>query len=439
MGRNIYIVIAGIVLDFFFRLIIQIILAAKFGAGVQMDAYLVALAIPVLLLSVLVNPLHQSFIPVFSEYRERTKDKDSGIIISSLFNLIFLVLFFICILAVFNSQFSISLIAPGFRNDPSLLNLTSQLFKLICFIVFLGILSGLLAGVYHSYQRFFVPSFIPSIRGLLVLGVVLIFSKEIGIFSLAAGNLFAWAVGLAIMFLILFKDDVHYKFVFNLNHPAIKKMARLFVPLVLAALLPQSYILIDRYLASYLSSGSISYLSYAFNIVQFPLFISASIITVIFPLLSQYKAKGKLQEFNSTLKQAVKFTAYLVIPAALGIGIIRTPLVRLLYERGEFTPQATSATALTLACYLPWLVAYALRGVFIAAFYALGNIKIPIKIGLISVSVKIILSLMLIKYFTYFGLAIASSVAFVVNILFLWISFNRLKQSNQLLKAVNNS
>jgi putative peptidoglycan lipid II flippase len=420
------IVIAGIILDFALRLIIQIALAAQFGAGALMDAYLVAMAVPLVFLTMLVNPLNQSLIPILSEYREKKEDTDG--IISSLFNLNALIVVFLCIIGIINSRPIIFLVAPGFRDNDSLFSLACGLFRLLCFIMAFGSLGGLLAGVYRCYQRFLVPSFIPAARSALVLGAILIFSNSLGIFSIAAGQLIAWGTGLAVMFIILFKGSLNYSFVLRIRHPAVKKIGILLLPLMLASFFSRSYILVDRYLASCLSRGSISYLNYAFAIAGVPLLISTSVSVAIFPLLSEYKAKKDFYKFGLLLKQGLKATAFLVIPAMLVIGILRVPLVTLLYERGAFTHHATLQTSWCLFGYLPWLAAFALSGVFIAGFYALGNVKIPLAVESAALCLKVILSLFLIDYFSHIGLALASSLALLVKLPLLWIFFIKIKK-----------
>ena len=246
---------------------LQMVLAAKFGARMEMDAYLAASTIPTLITTVLLTSLNVTAVPVFVEYRIKKDETESWKIASSFINLALLGLGAIALLGILGASRLVHLTVPGFGTGGEALTLTVNLLRVLFpSIVFSG-LAGLLSSVYYSQRKFTLPSLAPALNGLVVLLVTFGLASRIGIMSVAVGTLVGSVIQFGLLLPIILTGK-RYHFQLDYRHPGVVKIAKLMLPLLLGAVFYKANTVVDRFIASELAEGSISYLGYAFKVAN---------------------------------------------------------------------------------------------------------------------------------------------------------------------------
>src|SRR5665648_461690 len=200
----------------------------------------------------------------------------------------------------------------------------------------------------------------------------------------------------------------------------VKKLLKLLIPAMIVLAITQINVIVDRTIASTLIDGSISALYYSNRLVQFPLGAFGIAISIaIFPTLAKQTAENDIAEFKKSLLFGLKMLLFITIPSAVGLIVLKDSLIRLIYEHGMFSRVATNMTASALLYYSIGLFAYACARLITMSFYALKDTKTPVKIGIFIVFINIALDLILVKYLAHSGLALATSVAAILNLIIL--------------------
>jgi len=394
-------------------------IAEVFGRTAATDAFFAAFALPDLMYQLLVGgALSSAFIPVFTQYLARDQEKEAWYVASIFLNATFLILLGIMILGVVFAPVLAPFVGVGFTGEHR--DLLILLMRLTFPAVFFTALAGLCMGVLHSYQIFLRPALGPIIYNLAqILGAYLL-GPLMGIMAMAVGTV-AGAVGnFGVQFPeVLRRARRHYQRVVDFRHPGIRRMLELMLPAILGLSIAQINVIISQNLASTLEEGSIVALRLANRLINFPLGIFAmGISTAVFPTLAMLEAKGERQEFIRALAFGLRIVFFITIPSAAGMAALRLPIVRLLFESGEFTAADSAVTAYALLFYVPGLFAQAALQVTTRGFYSLQDTKTPVKIGLFTVLVNLGLSLVFLRWTSLGagGLALAFSLSSLVNV-----------------------
>ncbi|GAH92121.1 unnamed protein product, partial [marine sediment metagenome] len=216
------------------------------------------------------------------------------------------------------------------------------------------------------------------------------------------------------------REKIKYRFVVDFSDPGVKKLLKLLVPAMIGLAITQINVVVDRTIASTLIDGSISALYYSNRLVQFPLGAFGIAISIaIFPTLAKYTAKNNITEFKKSLLFGLRMLLFITVPSAVGLIVLKDSLIRLIYEHGIFSRAATNMTASALLYYSIGLFAYACVRLITMSFYALKDTKTPVKIGIYIVFLNIALDFILIRYLAHSGLALATSVAAILNLIIL--------------------
>jgi len=238
--------------------------------------------------------------------------------------------------------------------------------------------------------------------------------------AMAIGSLLGGATQLYVQVPSLYSSGYRYQAVVEWNHPGVRRVMGLMLPAVFGLAATQINILIDNQLASYLGNGPVSWLNYAFRLMQLPIGIfGVSIATVNLATISKRIASNDLEGVKSNLADAIKLAAFLNIPATFGLIFLRFPIIQVLYERGRFLPEYTIHTGNALLFYALGLYAYSLVKIVTPTFYALGDTKTPVKFAAMVIGIKIAVNLALIRQLGFVGLALGTSVASILNTLLL--------------------
>jgi len=306
-------------------------------------------------------------------------------------------------------------------------------------------LVALSMGILNSLKHFFAPSIAPAFLNIaMILSVLIayIFKKNI-ILALAYGVILGGVLQLILQLFYLKKLNIKLYPCFQFNHPAIKEILLLIGPSILGLAITQINIFIGTLLASFLPTGSISYLYYADRLIQFPLGIFAvSVGSAVLPLLSEQYAQKKFSDMEDSFIFGIKLIFLITIPATIGLIFGGKPIISFLFQRGKFDLIALNKTYLAIVGYAIGLWAYAGIRVIVPTFYAFKDTKTPVKASFISLIANIIFSIILMKYLLHMGLAIATAIASMINFTLLlfylkkYLKINVAELSNFLLKII---
>jgi len=390
----------------------------RFGAGPELDAYYAAFRIPDLIFNLLVlGALFSAFIPVFTSYLANKQKDEAWHTANSLINIFTAGLFIICILAFILTPYLIILIAPGFIHDPSKMQTTINLTRLMLITPVIFCLSNIFSGILNSFKRFFAYALTPVVYNLGIIFGALYLTKFYGIYGLALGVI----IGAFLHFLIQIPSVLlvgyRYQPVFDLFHPGFKQIIKLMVPTAIALGISQITLIIYTVLGSVLRTGTIAIINLTNNIQTFPTVVfGISIATTIFPYFAEKASQEKLDEFIKHFSWAIRQILFLIIPSTAGLILLRAQIIRLILGVAKFTWSDTRLAAATLGLFSFSLVAQATIPVLNRAFYAFKDTKTPLLASFISVLVNIALAYYLAYYYFGYqdgakGLALAFSLA----------------------------
>jgi putative peptidoglycan lipid II flippase len=402
----------------------DMVIAYFFGAGMAADAFFVAFRIPNLWRRLVgEGSLTISFIPVYAEYLTLRSEKESREVVHIAFTIAGVVLLTITLLGIFFSPFLIRIIAPGwFVRYHETFQLTVTLNRIIFpYLFFIG-LFALCMGILNSLRHFFAPAFAPIFLNIsIILSVLLFYSFfQKPVMTLALGVLAGGIIQFLFQIPFLLRKGVNFRLNFNFRHPAIKRVGSLMIPGLIGTAVYQLNVFIDTIFASFLPKGSVSYLFFADRLMEFPLGIFAFPIGMAaLPSLSELASLRKMEELRETLSFSFRLVSFISIPAMVGLIVLRTPIINLLFQRGVFDQSATAMTARALLCYSVGLWAIAGARTLVPAFYSLQDTRTPLKIALICLGANIVLNAILIIPLKHAGLALATSLSSTLNLILL--------------------
>lgn len=429
--KNVFVISGSTALSRVVGLVRDVVIADLFGASRAYDAYLIAFMIPHLLRRLLAEgALSSAFIPLFTErlraYGPARAARFANTVVTAA------LIFFIAlvVLGILFAPFYVPFFADGFSAEQ--LDLTIRLTQITFpFIALVG-LAAIVMGVLNSYERFFAPAFAPV---LFNVGVIL---SAFALMSLFAEPIYALAIGVLLgglgqlLFQIPYlRDRWRYRPRLDLRDEGLHKLLKLMLPSVVGLAIFQINTIVDNKLASHLAEGSVSVLQYAIRLFQLPLgLFVVSVGSVLLPKLATHAAAQDTEAFARTLCESAKFSLFILLPATAGLFVLAQPIIQVLFEHGNFTPEDTLVTAYALTNYLPGLIGYGLAYLLTRAFYALQETRTPLVVGAITVALNVILDYALVGPMGVGGLALATSVAGIANALALLIVLQRRLSQN---------
>jgi putative peptidoglycan lipid II flippase len=405
------------------------LMAGFYGQGYATDAYNAAFILPDLLYWLLVGGvLSAAFIPVFSEYIAKGKEDEGWQVVSSTVNLILLTLgILIFIGLIFTPQF-LDLIVPGFEKTGNI-PLTIHLTRIILIQPLFMAVSGLMMGILNSYKIFW-----PSALGTVLYNACVILFGTIFANSAEPESISGFAIGVvigaiasfAVQIPALLKVGIRYYPIIDWHNSGVRRIAALAVPIIISYSLNQIQVVVNTSLGSLLSPGSITAIWYSYRLFQLPVGIFALAIAVaFFPTMTEQAALKQWDKFRQTISSGIRMVIFITLPISAGMIVLRYPLIRVLFEHGEFTAQDTAHTAIPLFFFAVGITAQAVIQILPRAFYALQDTWTPVILGIIAMAVNILAMYALIGPLAHGGLAFATSIAAFVSLLLL---FYKLRQ-----------
>ncbi len=405
------------------------ILAGQFGAGTTLDIYYAAFRIPDLIFNLIIlGALSAGFIPIFTSLIKDFKcDKECGLrnhnkeawgLVSNVLNILLLALIIISAIGIIFAGKLTGLITPGFSPEDQALTAT---LTRIMFLspLFLGI-SGIFGGVLQSFKRFLVYSLAPILYNIGIIIGALYFVDIWGVSGLAWGVILGAFLHMIIQIPTVYHLGWRYCFKIAWRDVNTWRIGRMMIPRTSSLAISQINLVVITIIASGLSSGSLTVFNFANNLQSFPIGIfGISFAIAAFPVLSKFafNLKELASNFSSTIRQILFF----IIPATVLIIILRAQIIRVVLGTGSFDWQDTILTMNTLAFFALSLFAQATIPLLVRVFYARHNSATPFYIGLISVFANIILSFTLAERMGVAGLALAFSIANILNFILLWL------------------
>jgi len=396
----------------FFR---EMLIAAKFGSGMETDTYFVAMSATALIINLMSNAINTTYIPVLSAIEAKEGREGRIKHTSNMINIVFLFSIILVLLGWFASPLLVKLLAKGFYGEQ--LSLAIKLTRIgLPNIIFSGII-GVLTGFLHSEQRHFSSAAIGFSSNFVFILFLVFLSTIFGIKGLMVASVIAVLSQLLTCLPEAKKSGYRHEFIFDIKDKYIKKVFYLSLPVFIGVAVDDLNAIVDRTLASSLAHGSISALNYAYILNQLIIgvFINA-IITVIFPILSEKANYDNISGIKKTMGYVVNLILLITIPATVGLIVLANPIVETVFQRGEFDYTATIMTTQALIFYSVGLVAMALRLLITRVYYSLQDTKTPMINGIIYVGSNIIFNLTLIQFMAHAGLALATSIAAIIDV-----------------------
>ena len=394
------------------------VIAWYFGAGLSSDAFIAAFRIPNLLRRLFAEgSLSSAFIPVFTEYVVNSDQDEAFSLARAAFRLQAVVLIIVTISGILLSPWIVRLIAPGFEAQK--ISLTITLTRLMFPYFFCIGLMALCMGILNVMGHFAAPALAPVILNISIIAAVFFISPAMTtpVIGLAIGVLIGGVLQLVLQLSVLVRKGFYIWRKAKMMHPGLKKIGMSLPPVILGGAVYQINIVVGTLLGSLLSEGSVTYLYFADRLVQFPLGVFAiAASTAVLPSLSRQAAAREVDEVRKTFAHALKLVFFISIPATVGLIVLKEPIVALLFQRGEFDAAATRLTVQAVLYYSLGLWAFSAVRIVAATFFALQDVRTPVFIAIISIIANIILGVLLMKPLNHGGLALATSLASVLNL-----------------------
>jgi putative peptidoglycan lipid II flippase len=399
---------------------------APFGVGAGMDAFFVAFKIPNFTRRLFAEgAFSQAFVPVLTEYKTRCEAAEVKSLVDHVAGTLLGLLGLLVLAGVLASPALVTVFAPGFWSDPYKFDLTAYMLRFTFPYLLFMALVAFAAGILNSYGRFGVAALTPALLNVVLIGAALVVAPTLEQPMVAV----AWAVLLAglVQLFFLLPALARLRLLprprWGLNHPGVIKILKLMVPGIIGSSVAQINLLFDTLLASFLVTGSVSWLYYADRLVEFPLGIfGIALATVILPVLSRAHASESAQEFAGTLDAGLRWVLLIGVPASVGLTLLARPALSTLFEYGNFAGHDVEMAGLALVAYAAGLPGFMLVKVLAPAFYSRQDTRTPVRIAIWSMLANMVMNVVFVVPLVvleipgaHAGLALATALASYLN------------------------
>ncbi|NKN34497.1 murein biosynthesis integral membrane protein MurJ [Marichromatium bheemlicum] len=407
----------------------DLVIARAFGADAATDAFFVAFKIPNFLRRLFAEgAFAAALVPALEERRRHDGHAGLTRLVDELSGTLGLILLAFTALTVLCAPLLILLFAPGFVEQPAQRTLTIELLRLTLPYVLLISLTALAGAILNSHERFAIPAFTPALLNLAMVASAVLLAPHLErpIFALAWGVLLGGLAQLALQLPALARLGLLPRPRLALDSPVVRRILRRIGPALLGVSVVQLSLLLDTLLASFLTSGSISWLYYAERLMEFPLgLLAAALGVVILPRLTRGSGAASARRFSATLDWGLRWTLLLGLPAAVGLALLAEGLIATLFQSGAFTATDVTLAAQALSAYALGLLAFIAIKVLAPGCYARHDTRTPVRVALIALGTNLGLDLALMGPLGHTGLALATTLAALLNALLLLHALRR--------------
>lgn len=403
------------------------IFAGMFGAGLAYDAFVVAFRIPNLLRDLFAEgALSAAFITVFTDYDTNRTKEETWQLASNVLVFFAILLSLLTLLGINFAEPLVNLLASDFSAVAGKHELTTLLTRIMLpFLIFIS-LAAVVMGILNARGKFFVPAMassffnLGSIVGGVSLALVLPRFGHPAIIGMAFGTLLGGILQLSIQLPPLLKCGFRFTPRLSFRDPGLKRIITLMIPAVIGLSPTQINIFINTNFASSCVEGSVSWLNYAFRLVQLPIGVFGVALSIAaMPVLAKHAAKKDIGGMKETMVSSLTMVFALTIPASIGLMLLSRPIIHIIFERGAFTAFDTVATANTLTLYAVGLFAYSANKILVPVFYALEDTKYPLIASFIAVGANLLIINLTIDSYQHLAIALSTSCSMMLNFLFL--------------------
>lgn len=409
------------------------VFAGLFGAGLAYDAFVVAFRVPNLLRDLFgEGALSAAFVTVFTEYNSRRGAEETWRLASNVLIFFTILISALILVAMLLAEPLVHLLAPDFRHIAGKSELSVQLTRIMLpFLLFVS-LSAVVMGMLNTRGRFFIPALsssffnLGSILGGLALAAILPRFGQPAIVGMAWGTLIGGMLQLAMQIPTLRTTGFRFRWSFAPKDSGLRRILLLMLPATIGLSATQINIFINTNFAASCAEGSVSWLNYAFRLVQLPIgLFGVALAIAVMPVLARQAAAKDMLSLKQTFTSSLVLVFALALPATAGLVLLAEPIIRLIFEHGAFTATDTTATAQALAWYAVGLFAYAAIKVMVPVFYAIGNTRYPVIGSFLGVGVNVLVINLVIAGMQHRGIALSTSCAMILNFLFLGLVLYR--------------
>ncbi len=407
----------------------DMVVSRLFGAGFATDAFFAAFQIPNMLRRFFAEgALTSAFVPTFSEVYTRQGEQEARELANTCFTLLTIVMALVTMVGILFSPQIVGLMFPGFSAEPSKLELTILLNRLMFPYIFFVSLVALCMGILNTLRHFFTPAISTVFLNVaMILCAALLHTFfTVPIVSLAVGVLIGGLLQLLLQLPVLWRKGFPVRPRFDFGNPAVRRIALLMGPSVFGVGVYYLNLTVGNILASLLPQGSVSYLYYAQRLFEFPQgIITVSVAQAVLPSMSRQAAANDVEGLKDSLQFGLRLMLFITIPAMAGLVVCATPIFSLLFMGGEFDYVKAEQCGRALVQYSFGLSCVAMVRVLAPAFYALQDTRTPVFAAFVAFVVNLICSLLLMRTMQHAGLALASSIAGGANMLLLFYLLRR--------------
>ncbi|WP_411992337.1 murein biosynthesis integral membrane protein MurJ [Agarivorans sp. DSG3-1] len=407
-------------------LVRDVVIANLMGAGVAADVFFFANKIPNFLRRLFAEgAFAQAFVPVLTEYKQKSAEDEVRELVAKVSGTLGLAVTIVTLFGIIGSPLIAALFGTGWfiswlndGPDAAKFELSAFLLKITFPYLWFVTFTGLSGAILNAYGRFAVAAFTPVLLNVVIIGFAMLVSPqleqpEVG---LAMGVFFGGLVQFLFQLPFLFRLKLLRKPSWGWKHPGVVKIRTLMIPALFGVSVSQINLLLDTLIASFLVTGSISWLYYSDRLLEFPLgLFGIAIATVILPSLSQRHVDANPKQFQQTMDWAVRMVCFLGIPATIGLALLGHPILQVLFMRGAFDQQDVLNASYSLMAYSGGLLFFMLVKVLAPGYYSRQDTKTPVKIGIIAMVSNMGFNLIFAIPYGYVGLAIATALSALLN------------------------
>jgi putative peptidoglycan lipid II flippase len=408
------------------------VIARVFGAGAFNDAFVIAFRLPNLLRRLFAEgAFSQAFVPILAGYKSKQGEAATRALVDRVATLLTLAVAMVALLGIIAAPLVIHISAPGFSADADKFALTVELTRITFPYILFMALVALAGGILNTWSRFAIPAFTPVLLNLSFIVMALFAAPYFDppILALAWAVLIGGALQLGLQIRPLMRIGMLPRPVsprVALADPGVRRILALMAPATLGVSVSQLSLLINTVFASFLVTGSVSWLYYADRLMEFPSgMLGVALGTLLLPNLAKLHADMRAAEFSALLDWGLRLTLMLTLPAALGLALLALPLIVTLFQYGEFSPADALHTREALLAYSVGLPGLILVKVLAPSFYARQDIRTPVKIGVITLAATQTMNLAFIVPLAHAGLALSISLAACLNAALLYRGLRR--------------
>lgn len=409
------------------------VIAALFGAGMATDAYNTAFRIPNLARDLFAEgALGSAFLPVFSERLRNAGRSEAFRLASLVLNSLLIIVGALTVLILVFSRELTWLLASGFFEIPGKAELCVTMSHILSSFLLFVSLAAAAMGALNALGHFFLPALAPAVFNAVNIIVTLALApylRSIGvepILALATGSILGGVAQLAVQIPTLSSEGYRHSWRVDLRDPGLRRIATTMIPAVLGVSITQINVVIDTQIASHFGDGPVTWLNYAFRLIQLPIgLFGVSLATVNLARMSHSLAGGEREKAAESVGESLRTSFLLNFAATAGLIALAVPIIRLIFEHGRFTPEDTKQTAAVLVLYTAGIAAYSGVKILAPAFYALGESSFPLKASAISIGIKLAANLALSQVIGFTAVALTTSLSTWINFSILMVGLRR--------------